>query len=116
MVPKKDGSNRMCIDYRKLNDLTVKDAYPLPRIGQTIDAPQGAGVFSSIDLAGGYWQIPVAAEDQHKTAFCTPVGGLYECLKMPFGLTNAPPTFQRNMNDIFKEDLYKHVLIFLDDV
>ena len=116
MVPKKDGSNRMCIDYRKLNDLTVKDAYPLPRIGQTIDALQGAGVFSSLDLASGYWQIPVAAEDRHKTAFCTPDGGLYECLKKPFGLTNAPPTFQRNMKDIFKEDLYKHVLIFLDDV
>ena len=116
MVPKKDGSNRMCIDYRKLNDLTVKDAYPLPRIGQTIDALQGAGVFSSLDLAGGYWQIPVAAEDRHKTAFCTPDGGLYECLKMPFGLTNAPPTFQRNMNNIFKDDLYKHGLIFLDDV
>ena len=116
MVPKKDGSNRMCIDYRKLNDLTVKDAYPLPRIGQTIDALQGAGVFSFLDLASGYWQIPVAAEDRHKTAFCTSDGGLYECLKMPFGSTNAPPTFQRNMNDIFKEDLYKHVLIFLDDV
>ena len=116
MVPKKDGSNRMCIDYRKLNDLTVKDAYPLPRIGQTIDALQGAGVFSSLDLASGYWQIPVAAEDRPKSAFCTPDGGLYECLKMPFGLTNAPPTFQRNMNNIFKDDLYKHVLIFLDDV
>ena len=116
MVPKKDGSNRMCIDYRKLNDLTVKDAYPLPRIGQTIDALQGAGVFSSLDLASACWQIPVAVEDRHKTAFCTPDGELYECLKMPFGLTNAPPTFQRNMNEIFKEDLYKRVLIFLDDV
>ena len=116
MVPKKDGSNRMCIDYRKLNDLTVKDAYLLPRIGQTIDALQGAGVFSSLDLASGYWQIPVAAKDRYKTAFCTPDGGLYECLKTPFGLTNAPPTFQRNMNNIFKDDLYKHVLIFLDDV
>ena len=61
MVPKKDGSNRMCIDYRKLDDLTVKDAYPLPRIGQTIDALQGAEVFSSVDLASAYWQIPVAA-------------------------------------------------------
>ena len=116
MVPKKDGSNRICIDYRKLNDLTEKDAYRLPLIGQTIDAPKGAGVFSSLNLASGYWQIPVAVEDRHKTAFCTPDGGLYECLKMPFGLTNAPPTFQRNMNKIFKEDLYKHVLIFLDDV
>ena len=107
----------MCIDYRKLNDLTVKDAYPLPRIGQTNDAMQGAGVFSSsLDLASGYWQIPVASGDQHKTAFCTPDGGLFECLKMPFGLTNAPLTFQRKMNEIFKEDLYKHVPIFLDDV
>ena len=63
MMPKKDGSNRMCMDYRKLNYLTVKDAYPLPRIGQTIDALQGARVFSSLDLASGYWQIPVAAEN-----------------------------------------------------
>ena len=116
MVPKKDGSIRMCIDYRRLNSDTVKDAYPLPRIGQTIDALQGAGFFSSLDLASGYWQIPVAAQDRHKTAFCTPDGGLYECLKMPFGLTNAPPTFQRHMNEIFREVLYKHVLIFLDDV
>ena len=106
----------MCIDYRKLNEVTVKDAYPLPRIGQTIDALQEAGVFSSLDLASGYWQIPVAPEDRHKTAFCTPDGGLYECLKMPFGLTNAPPTFQRYMNDVFKELLWKFVSIFLDDV
>ena len=70
----------------------------------------------SLDLASDYWQIPVAAEDRHKMAFCIPDGVLYECLKMPFGLTNAPPTFQRNMNDIFKEDLYQNVLIFLDDV
>ena len=93
----------------------MKDAYPLPRIGQTVDVLQGA-VFSSRDLASGYWQIPVAPEDRHKTAFCTPDGGLYECLKMPFGLTNAPPTFQRYMNEVFKEFLYKFVLIFLDDV
>ena len=75
---------------------------------------EGVGVLSSLDLASGYWQIPVAAEDRRKTVFCTPDGGLYECLKMSFGFTNAPPTFQRNMIEIFKEDLYKHVLIFLD--
>ena len=109
MVPEKDGSNRMCIDYRKLNDLTVKDAYPLPRIDQTIDALQRAGVFSSLDLASNYWQIPVAAEDRHKTAFCTPDGRLYECLKVPFGLINASPTFQRNMDEIFKEASTKRI-------
>ena len=116
MVPKKDGTNRMCIDYRKLNEITVKDAYPLPRIGQTIDALQGAGFFSSHDLARVYWQVAVAREDQHQTVFCTPDGGLFEFVKMPFGLTNAPAIFQRLMNNIFAADLFRHVLIFLDDV
>ena len=69
MVPKKDGTNRMCIAYRKLNEITTKDAYPLPRIGQTIDALQGAGYFSSLDLASGYWQVPVAEKDRHKNCF-----------------------------------------------
>ena len=116
MVPKKDGANRMCIDYRKLNEITTKDAYPLPRIGQTIDALQGAAYFSSLDLASGYWQVPVAEKDRHKPVFCTPEGGLYEFVKTPFALTNAPATFQRLMNEIFKEDPFKHVLIFLDDL
>ena len=107
MVPKKDGTNRMCIDYRKLNEITVKDAYPLPRIGQTIDALQGAGFFSSLDLASGYWQLPVFHDDRHKTAFCTPDGGLFEIVKKPFGLTNATATFQRLMNNIFAADLFQ---------
>ena len=77
MVPKKDGTNRMCIDYRKLNQITRKDAYPLPRIGQTIDALQGAGYFLSLDLASGNWQVLVAEKDRHKTAFCSSEGGLY---------------------------------------
>ena len=116
IVPKKDGTNRMCIDYRKLNEITVKDAFPLPRIGQTFDALQGAGFFSSLDLASGYWQVPVAREDRHKTAFCTPDGGLFEFVKMQFGLTNAPATFRRLMNNIFAADLFQHVSIFLDHV
>ena len=116
MVPKNDGTNRMRFDYRKLNEKTTKDAYPLPRIGQTIDALQGTGYFSSLDLASGYWQVPVAEKGRYKIAFCTPEGGLYEFVKKPFGLTNAPATFQRLMNEIFKEDLFKHVLIFLDDL
>ena len=116
MVPKKDGTKRICIDYRKLNEITVKDAYPLPRIGQTIDALQGAGLFFSLDLASGYWQVPVAQEDRHKAAFCTPDGDLFEFVKMPFGLTNTPATFQRLMNNIFAADMFQHVLIFLDDV
>ena len=115
MVPKKDGTNRMCIDYRKLNEITTMDAYPLPRIGQLIDALQGAVYFLSLDLASGYWQVLVAEKNRHTTAFCTPEGGLYEFVKRLFGLTNAPATFQRLMNEIFK-DPFRHVLTFLDDL
>ena len=92
MVPKKDGTNRMCIDFCKLNEITTNDAYPLPRIGQTRDALQGAGFFSSPHLASGYWQVAVAETDRHTTSFCAPERGLYEFVKMPFGLTNAPAT------------------------
>ena len=113
-VSQKDGTNRMCIDYHKLNEITTKDAYPLPLIGQTMKALQGAGYFSSLDLVSGYWQVPVAEKDRQKTAFCTPEAGLYELVKMPFELTNWPATFQRLMNKIFKEDLFKLALNFLD--
>ena len=116
MVPKKDGTNRMCIDYRKLNEITTKDTYPLPRIGQTIDALQSAGYFSSPDLDKGYWRMPVAEKDRNKAAFCTSEGDIDEFLKMPLGLTNEPATFQRLMNEHLKEDLFKHVLIFLNDL
>ena len=113
---KKDGSWRFCVDYRKLNDVTVKDAFPIPKIHQTFDALNGQKYFSSLDLASGYWQVPVAEEDRHKTAFVTPDGGFYEYVMMPFGLSNAPATFQRLMNELFREHLWKWALVFLDDV
>ena len=99
---KKDGSWRFCVDYRKLNDVTVKDAFPIPKIHQTFDALNGQKYFSSMVLASGYWQVPVAEEDRHKTAFVTPGGGFYEYVMMPFGLSNAPGTFQRLMNELFR--------------
>ena len=104
------------MDYRKLNDVTVKDAFPIPKIHQTFDALNGQKYFSSLDLASGYWQVPVAEEDRHKTAFVTPDGGFYEYVMMPFGLSNAPGTFQRLMNELFRDHLWKWALVFLDDV
>ena len=113
---KKDGSWRFCVDYRKLNDVTAKDAFPIPKIHQTFDALNGQKYFSSLDLASGYWQVPVAEEDRHNTAFVTPDGGFYEYVMMPFGLSNAPETFQRLMNELFRDNLWKWALVFLDDV
>ena len=116
LVGKKDGSSRFCVDFRKLNSVTKKDAFPLPLIDQILDCLEGAKVFTSLDLAAGYWQVPLDGDSIPKTAFSTPDGGHYEYKRLPFGLCNAPATFQRLMNELFKEELYKFVTIFLDDV
>ena len=115
MTTKKDGDPRFCVDYRKLNQVTVKDRYPLPRIDDTIDALHGAQFFTTLDLFSGYWQIEIDEPDKHKTAFVCEYGQ-YEFNRMPFGLTNAPSTFQRLMNRILKPVLYESVLVYLDDI
>ncbi|XP_076740530.1 uncharacterized protein LOC143418699 [Maylandia zebra] len=115
LVKKKDGSPRMCVDYRQLNNKTRKDAFPLPRIEESLDALTGAHWFSTMDLASGYNQVPVTEEDRPKTAFCTPFG-LFEWNRMPFGLCNAPSTFQRLMQRLFGDQQCQSLLLYLDDI
>ncbi|GJZ64625.1 putative reverse transcriptase domain-containing protein [Tanacetum coccineum] len=114
-VKKKDGSFRMCIDYKELNKLTVKNRYPLPRIDDLFDQLQGSSVYSKIDLRLGYHQLRVRDEDIPKTAFRTRYGH-YEFQVMPFGLTNAPVVFMDLMNRVCKPYLGKFVIVFIDDI
>ena len=115
IVRKKDGKIRLCVDYRQLNSRTVRDAYPLPRIDEALDALGKAKYFSCLDLTSGYHQVKMAAKDQQKTAFTSPMG-LYEFTRMPFGLVNAPATFQRLMATVFGDMNFESLLIYLDDI
>ena len=115
LVKKKDGSIRLCVDYKQLNKLTIKNKYPLPRIDDLMDQLHGASVFPKIDLQSGYHQILVKVEDVEKTTFRSRYGH-YEYVVMPFGVTNAPTLFMDYMNQIFRLFLDKFVMVFIDDI
>lgn len=115
LVRKKDGSWRFCVDYRKLNAITHKDAFPLPRIEESLTHLKESAWYSTLDLASGYWQVEVDPQDQEKTAFTTPVG-LFQFERMPFGLCNAPATFQRLMQRCLGAQVNDFLLIYLDDI
>lgn len=114
-VLKKDGSLRMCIDYRALNQATISNAYPLPRIDDLLDQLSGSHYFTSLDLTAGYHQLPLCPSDIEKTAFRTPFG-TYQYKVLPFGLKNAPSVFQRTMNKLLHKYIGKCVLVYLDDI
>lgn len=114
-VRKKDGSLRFCIDYRKLNEVTQKDAYPLPRIDDALDSLTNAGWFSTLDLASGYWQVEVDPKDKPKTAFITRQG-LFEFNVLSYGLCNSPSTFQRLMDLVLADLQWTTCLVYLDDI
>jgi hypothetical protein len=114
-VEKKDGTKRMCIDYRALNEVTVKNKYPLPQIEDLFDQLRGASVFSKIDLRSGYHQLRIRPADIPKTAFITKYE-LYELMVMSFGLTNALAYFMYLMNSVFVDYLDKFVVVFIDDI
>ena len=115
LVTKKDGGTRFCVDYRKLNLATVKDAYPLPRIDDTLDMLAGKRWFSTLDLASGYWQVSLSPEARCKTAFATH-SGLFQFRVMPFGLCNAPATFERLMDRVLQGLRWSRCLVYLDDI
>jgi hypothetical protein len=115
-VEKKDGTKRMCIDYRALNEVTIKNKYPMPRIEDLFDQLRGASVFSKIDLRSGYHQLRIRPSDVSKTTFTTKYG-LFEFIVMSFGLTNVPTFFMYLMNNVFSMDyLDKFVVVFIDDI
>ncbi|KAK3568728.1 hypothetical protein QTP86_014757, partial [Hemibagrus guttatus] len=115
LVKKKCGTWRFCVDYRRLNSVTIKDSHPLPRVDDTLDALAGAVWFSTLDFSNGYWQVEVAEDDREKTAFTTGQG-LYQWRSMPMGLSNAPATFQRLMELVFRGLPWHICMVYLDDI
>ena len=115
LVPKPGGKLRFCGDYRQVNAATKKNVFPLPRVDNTLDALQGNVYFSTLDLASGYWQIPIAKKDKGKTAFIT-LMGLFEFNVMPFGLTKAPAIFAQMMNAVLGGLLWVNCLVYLDNI
>ena len=116
MVRKKDLSLRFCVDFRQLNTTTVKDAHPLPRIDDLLDALHGARWLSTLDLKSGYWQVPITENEKAKTAFRTSSGQLYEFNQVPFGLCNAPATFSRLMDLVLASLHWETCLFYLEDI
>lgn len=116
MVRKKDGSYRFCVDYRKVNSVTVRDAYPLPFISTILDKLRDAKYLTSLDIKSAYWQIPVEEASKEITAFTVPGRGLYHFNRLPFGLHNAPATWQRLIDRVLGPELEPHVFVYLDDI
>lgn len=115
MKPKKNAEFRLCVDYRRLNEVTVKDMYPMPKVDEVLEALGGATIFTKLDALSGYHQIKMREEDVEKTAFACREG-LFEFFRMPFGLVNAPATFQRAINKVLSKFLNKSVMVYMDDV
>ena len=115
LMLKKDKSYRFCLDYRQLNNVTRKDAYPLPRIDASLDALAGSAWFSTLDLRSGYYQVPLNPQDAHKTAFISR-SGFYQWRVLPMGLCNSASTFQRLMNLVLSGLTYSSCLVYLDDI
>ena len=115
VVEKKNGKKRLCVDYRKLNKVTKRDSYPLPRVDDMLETLSGAQWFSSLDLASGFWQVELDKKDREKSTFITRFG-TYEFTVMPFGLCNAPATFQRLMDTVLRDILWQFVVVYIDNI